>query len=179
RARHIKLVVAAVPRCTVDNAAVRRKSRVADRARAKSDLLILGLRRMTARASAPPPETINQTRKREPSRDPSQKFVARLAHRKARATARRRDPRRAPGKPREMFEIKRNIAGGMEARLGVLFQAVVHNALQCRRNIAIRFTQLRRIFLQNRTHRIRGSVSMERPFAREHFVENCPKAEYV
>jgi len=64
-----------------------------------------------------------------------------------------------------MFEIERNVAGGMKARLGILLQAVVHDAFQRRRNIAIGLAQLRRLFLQNRTHRIRGSIAVERPLA--------------
>ena len=78
-----------------------------------------------------------------------------------------------------MFEIKRYVAGGMEARLGVLLQAMLHDALQRWRNIAIGFGQVRRVFLQNRAHRIGGRVTVKCAFARQHLVENCPKAEYV
>lgn len=78
-----------------------------------------------------------------------------------------------------MFQIKRNIARGMKARLGILLQTVLHNALQRRRNVTICLAQLRRFFLQNRAHRVGGSVAMEGALAGEHLVENRSKAENV
>ncbi len=78
-----------------------------------------------------------------------------------------------------MFQIERNIAGGMKSLLGIFLQAVLHNPLQRRRNIAIGFVQLRRVFLQDRAHRIRGRFSVKSPFTRDHLEQNRPKTEYI
>jgi hypothetical protein len=55
----------------------------------------------------------------------------------------------------------------------------MHDAFQRRRNIPIRFAQLGRFFLQNRAHRVGGRGAVERPLARQHFVENRAQAENV
>ena len=78
-----------------------------------------------------------------------------------------------------MFEIECDVAGGMKARLGILFQAMLHDAFQRRRNIAIGFAQVRRVFLQDRAHRVGGGFAMKRPLAGKHFVEDCSEGENV
>jgi len=47
-----------------------------------------------------------------------------------------------------MFQIEGNVAGGMKTLLGIFLQAVLHDALQRGRNIAIGFAQIRRIFFR-------------------------------
>jgi hypothetical protein len=45
-----------------------------------------------------------------------------------------------------MFKVERNVTGGMKALLGIFLEAVLHNAFQRRRNVAVRFAQVRGIF---------------------------------
>src|SRR5208282_6165971 len=87
RARHIKLVVATLPRCAVNNAAVGRKAGVADGTGTKRDLLVLGLRRARAGLSSPPTEAIHRTCDNQTGRECEQKPAARLDFSNANANA--------------------------------------------------------------------------------------------
>ena len=153
--------------CAVNDAAVGSEARIPDGTRAKRDLLILGLRRGTTASAQPPPQAKHHQREshsRRLNRRP-------VCHAPARLTTGVNSCCGARNS-RKMFEIKRNVAGRMKTRLRIFLQAVLHNALQRRRNIAIGLVQLRRIFLQNRAHRIRGRLAVKRALARDHLVEN-------
>ena len=78
-----------------------------------------------------------------------------------------------------MFEIESDIAGRMEARLGIFLQAMLHDSFECRRDITIGFAEVGRIFLQDGAHRVGSGVAMECSLAREHLVENRTEAEDV
>ena len=78
-----------------------------------------------------------------------------------------------------MFEIEGDIAGGLEAILGILLQAMLHDSLERRRDIAIRFDEIRRILFQDGAHRVGGGVAAGMRACREHLVEDCAEAEDV
>src|SRR6202140_849807 len=179
RARHIKLVLATVPRCAVNNAAVRREPCVANPAGAKRNLLILGQRSASTCFADPPSQRECNTGQYQNCSRPNQHSAARSNFREATTSRATRHFRGTPRKSRKMLQIKRNVAGRMKSRLWIFLQAMMNDSLQRRRNISIRLRQLRRLFLQNRTHRVGGSLAMKRLLARKHLVENRAKTKYV
>ena len=87
----------------------------------------------------------------------------------------RRDPRRGG----EGLEGEGRVVSGMEPLLGILFEAVAHDPLEARRDVLIGDGEIRRIFAQDRRHRVRRRISMERALSREHLVEDRAEGEDV
>ncbi len=85
----------------------------------------------------------------------------------------------AEGNAGKMFEIECDVAGGMETRLGILFQAMLHDALQRRRNIAIGLAEVGRILLEDGAHGVGRRLAVEGALAGEHLVENGAEGEDV
>jgi hypothetical protein len=79
----------------------------------------------------------------------------------------------------ERLEIEREVARGLKALLRILLEAVPHDPLDAGRNVRVRQRDLGRIFLEDRGHRVGRRVSLERPLAREHLVEDRAEREDV
>ena len=67
----------------------------------------------------------------------------------------------------------------MEALLRVLLETVPDDALEAGRDVLVRDGEVRRVFLQDRRHRVGGRVAVERAPAREHLVEDRAEGEDV
>jgi len=60
----------------------------------------------------------------------------------------------------------------VEALLRIFLQAVSHDPLEARRDALIGDGEIRRIFFQDRAHRVGWRVAVKRAFTGEHFVED-------
>ena len=165
----------AVPRRAVENAlAVGTEARGPDRSAPERELVVGGrvdARRFEARGRG-------GRRRRE----------RRGARRRARGAGRRGRsasadvPAAAAAEPDllgERLEIERDVVRGVESLLGALLEAVAHDALEARRDVLVRDREVRRVFLQDRRHRVRGRVAVEGAAAREHLVEDRAEGEDV
>ena len=61
----------------------------------------------------------------------------------------------------------------------VLLHAVMHDAVDGRRNFRIGRGQLRWLVIQDRAHQVRGSVAAKRALAAKHFVDHRAEAENI
>ena len=68
---------------------------------------------------------------------------------------------------------------GVESLLGILLEAVADDALEAGRDVLVGDGEIRRIFLQDRRHRVGGRVAVEGALAREHLVEDRAEGEDV
>ena len=80
---------------------------------------------------------------------------------------------------RKRFEVEREVVGRVEALLGILLEAVAHDALEAGRDVLVGDGEIRRILLQDRRHRVRGGVAVESASAREHLVQDGAEGENV
>ena len=65
----------------------------------------------------------------------------------------------------------------MKALFGSFFQTALYNSLQRRRNARGDLRRRGRLFVQNGAHRLDRSGLVERPLARQQFVENRSECE--
>ena len=70
------------------------------------------------------------------------------------------------------FQVKRQIARGLESLFAILLQAMADDEVDHRRNTDCAHAQLRRIFFEDGVHRLHGRVGLERAPAGEHLVED-------
>ena len=68
---------------------------------------------------------------------------------------------------------------GVEPLLGILLETVANDAVEARRDVLVGDGEVRRIFLEDRRHRVRGGVAVERALAGEHLVEDRAEGEDV
>ncbi len=68
---------------------------------------------------------------------------------------------------------------GVEALLGVLLEAVADDPLEAGRDVLVGDGEIRRVFLQDRRHRVGRRVAVEGALAREHLVEDRAEGEDV
>ena len=83
------------------------------------------------------------------------------------------------GEPGQRLEIERDVARRVEALFGILLQAVPHDPLEPRLDALVRRREVRRFLAQDRRHRLRRRVAVERADAREHLVQDRSEREDV
>ena len=81
--------------------------------------------------------------------------------------------------PESDFERKRHIARRLESFDDVLLETVTDDAIERGRNVCACAVELRRIFLQDRRHRVGSRVAFERSSAGQHFVQHGAERKEV
>ena len=89
-----------------------------------------------------------------------------------------RNHRRA-GRPRQGLEVERQVVRRVEALLGILLEAVPHDAVEARRDVLVGRREVRRVLPQDGRHRLRRRLAVEGARARDHLVENGAEREDV
>ena len=84
-----------------------------------------------------------------------------------------------PERARKGLEVEGEVVRRLEAPLRVLLDAVADDALEPRRDVLIRDGQIRRVFLEDRGHRLAGRVGVEGALAGKHLVQDRSEGEDV
>ena len=79
----------------------------------------------------------------------------------------------------ERLQRKPQIAGRLESRRRTLLETAIDDPLQSRRNMTFCERKVRRILLQDRSHRLGARFALKRATARQHFVEHEAEREDV
>src|SRR5713101_1370737 len=77
------------------------------------------------------------------------------------------------------MQVERQVTSRLETLLGILFQAVKHDAIKRGRDLRIGGEQIGGIFLENGTRCVRGSRPLKGATARKHFVEHGAEGKNV
>ena len=83
------------------------------------------------------------------------------------------------GSARKRLDVEREVVRRVEPLLGVFLQAVADDPLEAGGDRLVRDGEIRRIFLEDRGHRLARRVGVERALAREHLVEDGAEREDV
>jgi hypothetical protein len=97
----------------------------------------------------------------------------------ARRRGQARHDRPARAEARERLEVEQQVAGGLEALLRPLLQAVPHHPVEARGHRPAALDELGRLLLEDRVQRLHRARALERAPAREHLVEDRPQGEDV
>ena len=89
------------------------------------------------------------------------------------------DSRRGTESPDSGLEGEREVVRRVETLLGILLDAMPHDALETRRDALVRDGKIRRFFPEDRRHRLGRRVAAERSLAREHLVEDGTEGKDV
>ena len=95
------------------------------------------------------------------------------------APRRRNGARSRGGGSGQRLQVEGEVVGGVEALFGVLLEAVAHDPLEAGGDVLVGDGEIRRVLLEDRRHRVRGRVAVERALAREHLVEDRAEGEDV
>ena len=79
----------------------------------------------------------------------------------------------------DRLEIEGHVARGLESLLAALLQAMAHQPLESRRYGHAGSGDVRRVFLEDRSHAVRRGLPGERALPRQHLVEHRTKREDV
>ena len=76
-------------------------------------------------------------------------------------------------------QVEGEVVGRVEALLGVLLEAMPHDALEAGRDAAVGLGEVGRLLRQDGAHRVRGRLAVEGALAREHLVEDRTEGKDV
>src|SRR5450432_1365118 len=79
----------------------------------------------------------------------------------------------------EVGEVEGDVAGGLEALVRILFEAMADDAFERGRDGTVGLGQLGRILFEDGAHGFDGAVAVEGALAGEHFVEDGAETEDV
>ena len=79
----------------------------------------------------------------------------------------------------QRIQRKSQIAGGLKARLRLLFEAALCDPLQPERHVHCALGEVRRFLFENRIHDLNSRVAVERTASRYHLVENGAETEDI
>ena len=77
------------------------------------------------------------------------------------------------GRARDGFERVREVARGAEALIRILLEAAPEDSLEGGRHMSVHLAQGRRVFLENRGHRLGGGLPLKGSAAGEHLVQHA------
>jgi hypothetical protein len=82
-------------------------------------------------------------------------------------------------RPVRCFEREPEIAGGLKSLGRVLLETTIDDARERRWDVPFGHRQIRRILFEDRGHRVRCRLTVERAASREHLVEHRPERKDV